>query len=82
MKVLWTKSDDGTKSALEDGMMKERTMLVRFADIWVDTNTFEFLPKRDSESQQLVADMVKVTKRGHTHSWMKYCEDLKAQWVP
>jgi alpha-beta hydrolase superfamily lysophospholipase len=84
MKVLWTKSDDGTKIRVgrwnDEG--EKNLMLVHgfaehlgryehiaqfFAEKGWRVTAVEFRGHGESEG-----------KRGHTHSWMKYCEDLRA----
>jgi len=84
MKVLWTKSNDGTKIRLgrwnEEG--KKNILLVHglaehlgryqhvaefFAEKGWRVTALEFRGHGESEG-----------KRGHTNSWMQYCEDLQA----
>lgn len=84
MKVLWTRSDDGTKIRVgrwnDEGT--KNLMLVHgfaehlgryqhiaefFAEKGWRVTAVEFRGHGESEG-----------KRGHTNSWMQYCEDLKA----
>lgn len=84
MKVLWTKSDDGTKIRLgrwnEEG---EKNLLLAHG-LAEHLGRYQHIAEFFAEKGWRVTAIEfrghgeSEGKRGHVTSWMKYCEDLKA----